>query len=135
MANKKLNEVTTVSNANISNVKTFLAVMNDGSIQQMSKEDMASVLGGLLGVIGLHVKITEKAAYVFKEFKIGLIFVYDTEDTNKYALFVFTLSEGVKYVVNKLSNQTLVIDGYPNPYGTLSITGGSGNYQYLVVGI
>ena len=49
MANQKLNEVTTVPTASINNVKTFLAVMNDGSIQQMSKEDMATVLGGLLG--------------------------------------------------------------------------------------
>ena len=29
---------------------TFLAVMNDGSIQQMSKTDMATVLGGLIGI-------------------------------------------------------------------------------------
>ncbi len=48
MADKKLNEVTTVPTASINNVKTFLAVMNDGSIQQMSKADMATVLGGLL---------------------------------------------------------------------------------------
>lgn len=48
MANQKLNEVTTVPTASINNVKTFLAVMNDGSIQQMSKEDMATVLGGLI---------------------------------------------------------------------------------------
>lgn len=48
MANQKLNEVTTVPTASINNVKTFLAVMNDGSIQQMSKADMATVLGGLL---------------------------------------------------------------------------------------
>lgn len=49
MANKKLNEVTTVPTASINNVKTFLAVMNDNSIQQMTKEDMATVLGGLMG--------------------------------------------------------------------------------------
>lgn len=48
MANQKLNEVTTVPTASINNVKTFLAVMNDGSIQQMSKADMATVLGGLI---------------------------------------------------------------------------------------
>ena len=48
MADKKLNEVTTVSTGTLNNVKNFLAVMNDGSIQQMSKEDMASVVGGLL---------------------------------------------------------------------------------------
>lgn len=49
MADKKLNEVTTVSTGTLNNVKNFLAVMNDGSIQQMSKEDMAAVVGGLIG--------------------------------------------------------------------------------------
>ncbi|MBM6759657.1 hypothetical protein, partial [Bacteroides mediterraneensis] len=49
MADKKLNEVTTVSTGTLNNVKNFLAVMNDGSIQQMSKEDMAEVVGGLIG--------------------------------------------------------------------------------------
>lgn len=48
MADKKLNEVTTVNSGTLANVKNFLAVMNDGSIQQMSKEDMASVVGGLV---------------------------------------------------------------------------------------
>ena len=50
MADKKLNEVTTVNSGTLANVKNFLAVMNDGSIQQMSKEDMASVVGGLIGL-------------------------------------------------------------------------------------
>lgn len=49
MADKKLNEVTTVSTGTLNNVKNFLAVMNDGSIQQMSKEDMASVVGVTTG--------------------------------------------------------------------------------------
>lgn len=49
MADKKLNEVTQVSSDTLNNVKSFLAVMNDGSIQQMTKADMASVLEGLIG--------------------------------------------------------------------------------------
>lgn len=47
MADKKLNEVTKVTD--LSKVKTFLAVMEDNTIQQMSKEDMAAVVGGLIG--------------------------------------------------------------------------------------
>lgn len=38
MANKKINEVTTVSRADINNVKTFLAVMDDGSIPRCQKQ-------------------------------------------------------------------------------------------------
>lgn len=49
MEDKKLNEVTTVNSNTLANVKTFLAVMKDGTIQQMSKEDLASVVGGLIG--------------------------------------------------------------------------------------
>lgn len=45
MADKQLNEVTTVNTATLNNVKSFLAIMNDGSIQQMSKQDMAAVRG------------------------------------------------------------------------------------------
>ena len=50
MEDKKLNEVTTVNSGTLANVKTFLAVMKDGTIQQMSKEDLASVVGGLIGL-------------------------------------------------------------------------------------
>lgn len=41
-----LAEFPQVPTVSINNVKNFLAVMTDGSIQQMSKADMASVLGG-----------------------------------------------------------------------------------------
>ena len=47
MADKPLNQVTKVTD--LSKVKTFLAVMDDNTIQQMSKEDMATVVGGLIG--------------------------------------------------------------------------------------
>lgn len=46
MADKPLNQVTKVTD--LSKVKTFLAVMDDNTIQQMSKEDMATVVGGLV---------------------------------------------------------------------------------------
>lgn len=49
MADKPLNQVTKVTD--LSKVKTFLAVMDDNTIQQMSKEDMATVVGGLIGVV------------------------------------------------------------------------------------
>lgn len=49
MADKKLNEVTTVNSGTLANVKNFLAVMKDGTIQQMSKEDLASVVEELIG--------------------------------------------------------------------------------------
>ena len=54
MEDKKLNEVTTVNSGTLANVKTFLAVMQDGTIQQMSKEDLASVVGELLSSLGLY---------------------------------------------------------------------------------
>ena len=48
MANKALNQVSQVQSTELANVKTFLAVMNNGEIKQMSKEDMSAVVGGLL---------------------------------------------------------------------------------------
>ena len=50
MANKALNQVSQVQSTELANVKTFLAVMNNGEIKQMSKEDMASVVGELLNI-------------------------------------------------------------------------------------
>ena len=47
MANKALNQVSQVQSTELANVKTFLAVMNNGEIKQMSKEDMSAVVGGL----------------------------------------------------------------------------------------
>lgn len=54
MANQALNQVPEVQESIINNVKCFLAVMNDGSIQQMSKELMAQVLEGLLPVADIN---------------------------------------------------------------------------------
>ena len=54
MADKPLNQVTKVTD--LSKVKTFLAVMDDNTIQQMSKEDMATVVGGLLDIQNIGVK-------------------------------------------------------------------------------
>ena len=51
MANKALNQVSQVQSAELANVKTFLAVMNNGEIKQTSKEDMAAVVGGLLPIV------------------------------------------------------------------------------------
>lgn len=48
MPNKALNQVSQVQSTELANVKTFLAVMNNGEIKQMSKEDMSAVVGGLL---------------------------------------------------------------------------------------
>ena len=49
MANKALNQVSQVQSTELANVKTFLAVMNNGEIKQMSKEDMSAVVGELNG--------------------------------------------------------------------------------------
>ena len=47
MADQKLNEIPQVQSSELANVKAFFALMTNGEIKQMSKEDMASVVGGL----------------------------------------------------------------------------------------
>ena len=60
MADQKLNEIPQVQSSELANVKAFFALMANGEIRQMSKEDMASVVGGLLklanenGTIGTY---------------------------------------------------------------------------------
>ena len=48
MADQKLNEIPQVQSSELANVKAFFALMANGEIRQMSKEDMASVVGELL---------------------------------------------------------------------------------------
>ena len=48
MADQKLNEIPQVQSSELANVKAFFALMANGEIKQMSKEDMASVVGELL---------------------------------------------------------------------------------------
>ena len=45
-----LKEFSQTSGTNANDVKEFFALMSDGSIKRMPKEDMATVLGGLIGV-------------------------------------------------------------------------------------
>jgi hypothetical protein len=93
MADKPLNEVTKVTNLN--NVKTFLAVMNDNTIQQMSKEDLASVVGGLIGTA-----TTEKNGLMSKDI-YRRIESYDiTTQSGKFTL-LFNLklfAQGCAYI-------------------------------------
>lgn len=112
MANQKLNEVTTVPTASINNVKTFLAVMNDGSIQQMSKDDMATVLGGLLPTV----KPTKNGLmpytlYSGKNYRTGVIKQEDgnrLKITSKFTSSFEKLVGGIelKYALVKQRNNT-----------------------------
>ena len=52
MADQKLNEIPKVQSSELANVKAFFALMTNGEIKQMSKEDMASVVGELIGIDG-----------------------------------------------------------------------------------
>ena len=52
MADQKLNEIPQVQSSELANVKAFFALMTNGEIKQMSKKDMASVVGGLLSIEG-----------------------------------------------------------------------------------
>lgn len=112
MANQKLNEVTTVPTASINNVKTFLAVMNDNSIQQMNKEDMATVLGELLPTV----KPTKNGLmpytlYSGKNYRTGVIKQEDgnrLKITSKFTSSLEKLVGGIelKYALVKQRNNT-----------------------------
>lgn len=120
MANQKLNEVTTVPTASINNVKTFLAVMNDGSIQQMTKADMASVLGGLIafpftyrGVMKLANDAIQSGIYSINtglnpdpalpsDIKYGTLIVF-VDDTFGWISQLFICTTSVSYVRCRVS--------------------------------
>ena len=84
-----LAEFPQVPTVNINNVKTFLAVMADGSIQQMSKADIASVLGELLGMNS-------------KTFKQALLYrgLANFDDFNKAGFGVWIISGNQNRILN-----------------------------------
>ena len=49
-----LKEFSQTSGTNANDVKEFFALMSDGSIKRMPKEDMATVLGGLISNLKLY---------------------------------------------------------------------------------
>ena len=77
-----LKEFSQTSGTNANDVKEFFALMNDGSIKRMPKEDMATVLGGLIGVSNTN--------------KNGLLPSYRTltTNTNLTKIKVATITKG-----------------------------------------
>lgn len=115
MANQKLNEVTTVPTASINNVKTFLAVMNDNSIQQMTKEDMATVLGGLQN-LNTYFKdrgLTNSDTFDFNNAATGVYTVNNRQCQNQPineigVLLCFRSTYIAQFFVSLIGNKTYV---------------------------
>ena len=101
MADQKLNEISQVQSAELADVKTFLAVMNNGEIKQMSKEDMASVVGGLLknkdfaldiaGLIGIS-----RASK--KNIRKGESISIETNEKSPYILSIYASEINTEYI-------------------------------------
>lgn len=130
MANQKLNEVTTVPTASINNVKTFLAVMNDGSIQQMTKADMATVLGELIGLIELKLKISDKnGAFIASGSEGGIVLAVDRDNPQSLLLYAYSYQIGSNTKTLQIASNNLSI-GATNNSGTITVTGGTNVVQY-----
>ena len=106
MADKPLNQVTKVTD--LSKVKTFLAVMDDNTIQQMSKEDMATVVGGLLDIQnfgvkrytftinnneGAHTNLTRKGVYIISA-DITWVYIISADITSSIIVIVYSVASG-----------------------------------------
>ena len=91
-------------------------------------------MGVLLNIIGLKALKTNSKDHLLRNFSIGFILCYDIEDMNKFVVASFLLNYTVSSTINVISYNTLSINGTGNGYGTIEVTGGSGNYQYNVFG-
>lgn len=114
MADKKLNEVTTVNSGTLANVKNFLAVMNDGSIQQMSKADLASVVGGLLAIS--HQNRIDCTGKTISQIKNNILeIVKETSSSmtfyNKYTSLYIYLSAGSNCIQNWNNDEYIIQTG------------------------
>ena len=78
MADKKLNEVTKVTD-----MAYVPVIMADGSVGQIAKADLASVVAGLIGLKFYNINITVKAGEQNKSLGIsgssGILYVYNNK--------------------------------------------------------
>lgn len=81
MADQKLNEIPQVQSSELANVKAFFALMTNGEIKQMSKEDMASVVGELLNVDGVRNDFNGNFSD-FKQWNIPGVYRYNINTDN-----------------------------------------------------
>lgn len=91
-------------------------------------------MGGLLGISGLKVKSTNSSAYLLGGFSVGFILAYDKEDVSKYLVASFVFKHAEFGYVHTIYNEGISIPTYSNEYGSMEASGGSGNYQYNMIG-
>lgn len=116
-----LKEFSQTSGTNANDVKEFFALMSDGSIKRMPKEDMATVLGGLLnissqGKITVNKKLSPNRWYRIVQTTVSpndasslllnMSNPYDT-DMQRHLLIYATLNGYGENVVNKLASTTI----------------------------
>lgn len=90
-------------------------------------------MGGLLSIIGLKAQKTNSQENLLRPFSIGFILCYDMEDMNRFVVASFLFNYTISSTIKVISNNTLSITG-GNGYGTIEVIGGSGNYQYNIIG-
>ena len=68
-----LKEFSQTSGTNANDVKEFFALMSDGSIKRMPKEDMATVLGGLHGIKRIAYLNSQRTNKIVISNKVGYV--------------------------------------------------------------
>lgn len=90
-------------------------------------------MGALLNVTGLRVKQSEIGDFLIRDFNTGIICAYDKQDMNKNILVFFSGAYNVSFKTDEIVANGLSIAG-GNMYGSLSVTGGSDEYVYSIIG-
>ena len=113
----------------------FVAYDTNGqALGLMSKEQVAEVVGGLLGISKyLKMGSTTDIDGILNGYDSGIVFCQDLNDRAKFIIYAFNFKHGSVPTRTLLSNSTLTL-GAVNQYGTSEIDNGSGNYIYHIIG-
>ena len=115
------------------NGKKIRLVGDDGKGYWMNFDDLAAVVGALLNISGLRAHQSESGDYLVGGYSIGFIFAYDKQDRSKNLLVYFTIEYATHVKFDVLQSNGLSVAG-GNSYGSFSVSGGSDEYLYSVIG-
>ena len=87
-------------------------------------------MGGLLGVLGINLKISDKDGAALVDGTVGgIVFAVDEDNPLSLLLYAYSYQRGTNVSVSQISSKNLSV-GATNSVGTVTVNGGTNVIQY-----
>ena len=87
-------------------------------------------MGGLLGVLGINLKISDKAGAGLADGSVGgIVLAVDEDNPLSLLLYAYSYQRGTNAKALQISSNNLSL-GLTNNVGTMTVTGGTNIVQY-----